>query len=215
MKLFLKKCVFRENLCDTSVLCFKQCLKRAFTLRNLLWAPKITLFWTLLFERFPRNSMRGSPDQDCPKRQFETPDPPPKSFSEIHAFLYIIFPPAKNVGGPKINIFGKSKRYLEIPKFPEVPRVWNQYNSSMKLFSTTKSEKNMRLEIQLLDSGNLGELSGNLAHLSWVCTEVPKHHISESTVTFATEKQRIFTILMSDFTKTGCWPAKWVDHDDS
>ena len=123
--------------------------------------------------------------------------------------------PPKMFGGPKINIFGKSKRYLEIPKFPEVPRVWNQYNSSMKLFSTTKPEKNMRLEIQLLDSGNLGELSGNLVHLSWVCTEVPKHHISESAVTFATEKQRIFTILMSDFTKTGCWPAKWVDHDDS
>tara|TARA_B100001123_G_scaffold74215_1_gene83517 strand:+ start:109 stop:357 length:249 start_codon:yes stop_codon:yes gene_type:complete len=81
------------------------------------------LFWTLLFERFPRNSLRGSPGQDSPKGQFETKDPAPKSFSEIHAFLYIIFPPAKFFEGPKINIFGKSKRYLEIPKFPEVPRV--------------------------------------------------------------------------------------------
>ena len=166
MKLFPKKYVFRENLCDTSISRFRQSLKSALPLRNLLWTHKITLFWTLLFERFPRNSLRGSPDQDCTKGEFKTEDPPPKSFSEIHAFLYIIFPPAKFFEGPKINIFGKSKRYLENPKFPEVPRVWNQYNWSMKLFSTKKSEKNLRVVTQVLGSGNLGELSGNLTHSS-------------------------------------------------
>ena len=42
-----------------------------------------------------------------------------------------------------------------------------------------------------------------------------KYNISESKVTFATENQKLFGILMSNFTKSGCWWARWVDHGDS
>ena len=94
----------------------------------------LTTFWTQTFQRFPRNSLRGSPDRSRQKWRFETQDFLAKSFLEIHAFLYIIFPPAKISGGPEMKVFKKSKMYMKISPKWKVPQNLNQYNWSMKVF---------------------------------------------------------------------------------
>ena len=150
---------------------------------------------------FGPNRFKGSPGTvwEVPrtwsdlKCRFETQDFLAESFLEIHAFCYIIFPPAKKIGGPKIMIFRNSKRYLQILDFAGTKSRGTQYNSSMKLFSRTIPQKNPRIVYQLSDPGNLGELSGNLSYLSQVWFEVKYCHFFSPKWCFATRNNTIFS----------------------
>ena len=112
-------------------------------------------------------------------------------------------------------IFRNSKRYLQIIGSSVTKSRGTQYNSSMKLFSRTISQKNPGIEYQLSDPGNLGELSGNLSYLSQVWFEVKKCYFFSPKWCFATRNNTIFSFLMSDFTNSGCWQVGWVHNDES
>ena len=79
-------------------------------------------------------SVRGSWAQIGKSSLLKPPKSYTKSFLEIHAFLYIIFPPAKFLGGPEMKVFKKSKMYMKISPKWKVPQNLNQYNWSMKVF---------------------------------------------------------------------------------